>query len=116
MDLESDDTETDQVRSPQALQTHGQHGARVLQSRQAIYRTKTRGTLLAGTSEPRLDVFFQTSKLTRFEIVATKAFTPTISHLEKIAYFQWLTISLSKPLHELAGLLYVIAFLLTSHF
>ncbi|MCY4656047.1 MAG: TSUP family transporter [Gammaproteobacteria bacterium] len=74
----------------------------------------TVATLLAGTSGPLLDVFFQTSKLTRFEIVATKAFTQTISHLVKIAYFLWLTISLSKPLHELVGLLYVIAFLLTS--
>jgi uncharacterized membrane protein YfcA len=43
--------------------------------------------VLAGASGPALDVFFLTDRLSRFQIVATKAVTQTLSHALKIAYF-----------------------------
>ena len=43
--------------------------------------------LLAGASGPILDVFYQATKLNRFQIVSSKAFTQTIGHLIKIVYF-----------------------------
>ena len=43
--------------------------------------------LLAGVSGPALDVFYQNSKLSRFEIVANKALSQTISHLFKCIFY-----------------------------
>jgi uncharacterized membrane protein YfcA len=44
-------------------------------------------SLTAGVSGPILDVFFVRSKMTRHQVVATKATTQTLSHLIKIGYF-----------------------------
>ena len=46
--------------------------------------------LLAGTSGPALDVFFQKSNFNRFEIVATKAFTQTVAHACKMGYYLYI--------------------------
>ncbi len=43
--------------------------------------------LLAGVSGPALDVFYQNSKLSRFEIVANKAFSQMISHFFKCIFY-----------------------------
>lgn len=43
--------------------------------------------MLAGASGPLLDMFFQETKLTRQEIIATKAITQTVSHLIKACYY-----------------------------
>lgn len=43
--------------------------------------------LTAGVSGPVLDLFFVNSKMNRFEVIGTKAFTQTIGHLLKIGYF-----------------------------
>ena len=51
--------------------------------------------LLAGTSGPILDLFFQKSQLNRFEIVATKAFTQTIGHVCKMGYYLYITVQLN---------------------
>lgn len=47
----------------------------------------TAAQLLAGASGPLLDVFYLNSKLNRFQIIATKAFTQTIGHLLKLVYY-----------------------------
>ncbi len=47
----------------------------------------TSAQLLAGASGPLLDVFFLRSRLTRHEIVATKAITQTLGHLTKLGYY-----------------------------
>ncbi|MEE4362207.1 MAG: sulfite exporter TauE/SafE family protein [Pseudomonadales bacterium] len=47
----------------------------------------TSAQLLAGASGPLLDVFFLRSRLSRQEIVATKAITQTLGHLTKLAYY-----------------------------
>ena len=49
--------------------------------------TMTTLQLLAGVSGPVLDAFYQTSKLSRLEIVANKALTQTLSHLFKVFYY-----------------------------
>lgn len=43
--------------------------------------------LTAGISGPILDLFFVHSKMNRFEIIATKAFTQTLGHALKIGFF-----------------------------
>jgi len=43
--------------------------------------------LLSGVSGPLLDVFFLKSKMTRRQVVATKAISQTFAHLLKILYF-----------------------------
>ena len=43
--------------------------------------------VVAGASGPALDVFFLTDRLNRYQIVATKALTQTLSHAMKIVYF-----------------------------
>ena len=62
--------------------------------------------LLAGTSGPILDLFFQKSQLNRFEIVATKAFTQTIGHVCKMAYYLYITVQLTwlSTSQEILGL------------
>jgi len=44
-------------------------------------------SLLSGVSGPLLDVFFLNSKMTRRQVVATKAVSQTFAHLLKILYF-----------------------------
>jgi len=43
--------------------------------------------LTAGVSGPMLDMFFQKIAMTRHQVVATKAFTQSISHVVKFVYF-----------------------------
>lgn len=43
--------------------------------------------LTAGVSGPMLDMFFQNIAMTRHQVVATKAFTQSISHVVKFIYF-----------------------------
>jgi uncharacterized membrane protein YfcA len=43
--------------------------------------------LTAGIAGPTLDLFFVRSKMGRHRVIATKAFTQTMSHLLKIVYF-----------------------------
>jgi len=47
----------------------------------------TAAQLFAGASGPLLDVFYLNSRLNRFEIIATKAFTQTVGHLLKLFYY-----------------------------
>lgn len=47
----------------------------------------TAAQLLAGASGPLLDVLYVRSSLDRRSVVASKAFTQTVGHLVKIAYF-----------------------------
>ena len=52
--------------------------------------------LTQGASGPLLDLFYQSSPLNRFQIVATKAFTQTIGHVCKTAYYLYASISFSE--------------------
>lgn len=47
----------------------------------------TTAQMLAGASGPVLDIFYQNSRLTRHEILATKAVTQTLGHLIKLGYY-----------------------------
>ena len=47
----------------------------------------TSAQLFAGASGPLLDVFYLNTRLTRHEIIATKALTQTIGHLLKLFYY-----------------------------
>jgi len=47
----------------------------------------TAAQLLAGASGPLLDVFYLDSRLSRYEVVATKALTQTLGHLLKLLYY-----------------------------
>lgn len=49
--------------------------------------TVTAAQLLAGASGPLLDLFYQRSRLTRHQVVATKAVTQTLGHVVKLAYY-----------------------------
>ena len=43
--------------------------------------------LIAGVAGPLLDMFFQKIAMTRHQVVSTKAFTQSISHITKFIYF-----------------------------
>jgi uncharacterized membrane protein YfcA len=43
--------------------------------------------LLAGASGPLLDVFYQSTRLDRFQVIATKALTQATGHLLKLGYY-----------------------------
>jgi uncharacterized membrane protein YfcA len=47
----------------------------------------TGSQLTAGVSGALLDIFFLDSKLNRFQVIATKAFTQSVGHLLKLFYF-----------------------------
>lgn len=47
----------------------------------------TTAQMLAGASGPVLDVFYVGSRLTRFEVLATKAVTQTLGHVLKLGYY-----------------------------
>jgi uncharacterized membrane protein YfcA len=49
-------------------------------------------SLTAGIAGPMLDVFFVRSKMTRHQVIATKATTQSFSHLLKIIYFGGMTL------------------------
>ena len=49
--------------------------------------TVTAAQLVAGASGPLLDVFYLNSSLNRYQVIASKAFTQTIGHLLKLAYY-----------------------------
>lgn len=64
--------------------------------------------LTAGVSGPLLDVFFVTPKLTRHQIVGTKALTQSAAHAVKIIYFTTLA-SETASFGELPWLVYPVA-------
>lgn len=43
--------------------------------------------LTAGVAGPLIDMFFQRIEMTRHQVIATKAFSQTISHVTKFVYF-----------------------------
>ncbi len=47
----------------------------------------TAAQLFAGASGPLLDVFYLNTRLNRFEVIASKAFTQTLGHLLKLFYY-----------------------------
>lgn len=47
----------------------------------------TTAQMLAGASGPVLDIFYVNSKLSRFEVLGTKAITQTLGHLIKLGYY-----------------------------
>ncbi len=49
--------------------------------------TVTAAQLFAGASGPLLDVFYLNASLDRYQVIASKAFTQTIGHLLKLAYY-----------------------------
>lgn len=63
--------------------------------------------LLAGVAGPLLDVFFIRTKLSRHQIVATKAITQTLSHALKI-FFYW-QIFMDQNHQELVWWFYLLA-------
>jgi uncharacterized membrane protein YfcA len=58
----------------------------------------TTAQMLAGASSPILDVFYVSSKLTRYEILGTQAITQTLGHVIKLGYYAFfLTLSIDLP-------------------
>ncbi len=58
----------------------------------------TGAQMLAGASGPLLDVFYVGSRLSRFEVLATKAVTQTFGHVIKLGYYAFfLTASSELP-------------------
>lgn len=58
----------------------------------------TAAQMLAGASGPILDVFYVSSKLTRYEILGTKAITQTLGHIIKLGYYAFfLTLLVDLP-------------------
>lgn len=47
----------------------------------------TAAQLFAGASGPLLDVFYLNTRLNRYEVIASKAFTQTLGHLLKLLYY-----------------------------
>ena len=43
--------------------------------------------LLSGTGGPLLDIFFQKVKMTRHQVVATKAVAQSLGHISKVIFF-----------------------------
>lgn len=59
----------------------------------------TLAQLLAGASGPVLDIFYNKSQLTRYEILGTKAITQTLGHLIKLVYYAFfISISVEIPM------------------
>lgn len=58
----------------------------------------TTAQMLAGASGPILDIFYLKSRLTRHEILGTKAITQTLGHIIKLGYYAFfLTLSIDLP-------------------
>lgn len=58
----------------------------------------TSAQMLAGASGPVLDVFYVKSKLTRHQVMGTKAVTQTLGHLIKLAYYAFLLTALGSEI------------------
>jgi len=72
-------------------------------------------SLTAGIAGPILDVFFVRSKMTRHNVVATKAMTQTLSHLTKIFYFGSVVSLQRNPISPaLVAMLVTLSFIGTS--
>ena len=52
--------------------------------------------LMSGTGGPLLDIFFQKVKMTRHQVVATKAVAQSLGHISKVIYFGFFASSLSN--------------------
>ncbi|HJN50201.1 MAG: TSUP family transporter [Pseudomonadales bacterium] len=60
----------------------------------------TLAQLLAGASGPILDIFYNTSRLTRFEILGTKAITQTLGHIIKLVYYAFfISLAVDIPMY-----------------
>lgn len=58
----------------------------------------TLAQMLAGASGPVLDVFYVKSRLTRHEVMGTKAVTQTLGHLIKLSYYAFFLTSFGSEL------------------
>ena len=59
----------------------------------------TLAQLMAGASGPILDIFYNKSRLSRFEILGTKAITQTLGHIIKLLYYAFfISIAVDIPL------------------
>ena len=65
--------------------------------------------LTAGVSGPILDSFFLKSAVSRYQVVATKAITMTISHIYKLVYFGFLATIEGPAASDLPWWLFAIA-------
>ncbi|MEP7262175.1 MAG: hypothetical protein ABI669_13290, partial [Usitatibacter sp.] len=64
-------------------------------------------SLVAGVSGPVLDVFFVRSKMGRHAVVATKAFTQSLTHAMKIVYFGGIVVTSGTDIPALAAAMMV---------
>ena len=58
----------------------------------------TTAQMLSGVAGPLLDVFYVNSKLTRQEILGTKAMTQTLGHIIKVSYYGALLVATEIPI------------------
>lgn len=65
--------------------------------------------LTSGVSGPILDTFFLKSAVSRYQVVATKAFTMTLSHLFKLVYFGFLATVTGPEVSDLPWWLFAIS-------
>lgn len=56
----------------------------------------TTAQMLAGASGPVLDIFYVKSRMTRYEILGTKAVTQTLGHVIKLIYYSFLLAVVSQ--------------------
>jgi uncharacterized membrane protein YfcA len=63
--------------------------------------------LTAGVSGPLLDMFFQKIAMTRHQVVSTKAFSQSISHVTKFIYFGLIVPQAHDPLLSLPLWIYI---------
>lgn len=65
--------------------------------------------IMAGASGPILDVFYLNSDLNKQQVIATKSFTQSFSHLLKLAYYGSLLLSSTKISVEFSWYIFPIA-------
>ena len=58
----------------------------------------TTAQMLAGASGPVLDIFYVQSRMTREEILGTKAVTQTLGHIIKLIYYSAVMVTASSEL------------------
>lgn len=58
----------------------------------------TSAQMLAGASGPVLDIFYVKSRMTRYEILGTKAITQTLGHIIKLIYYAFFLVTVSADL------------------
>ncbi|MBD3648205.1 MAG: hypothetical protein HUJ31_12310, partial [Pseudomonadales bacterium] len=58
----------------------------------------TGAQMLAGASGPVLDIFYIKSRMTRHEILGTKAITQTFGHIIKLGYYGFFLVSFGNEL------------------